>query len=136
MSSFYEYFLITENTHPFYIQKGFPDDIKNFILNYKTTRSPRCHVESARWYLRLTKEFNVDPNRIKIAVGYYSDSFGDADNHLKHYWLVVDKKYIFDPTSFQFTKNPSYKKYISSKRISNPQEWSEKNSKEFSSIYD
>ena len=63
MISFSNYVSILENTelsNSFYIQKGFPNDIKDFILNYKSNRSPRCHVETAKWYLRLTKEFNAE----------------------------------------------------------------------------
>ena len=133
MISFKDYVTIienTEDTNSFYIQKGFPDDIKSFILNYKANKSPRCHVETAKWYLRLTKEFNVDPNRIKIAIGYYSNFTDEGE----HYWLLVDN-YIFDPTSFQYTKKPSYTKYTRLKRISNPEAWSEKYSKKFSTLY-
>jgi hypothetical protein len=134
MISFSDYVLILENTelsNPFYIQKGFPNDIKDFILNYKSNRSPRCHVETAKWYLRLTKEFNVDPNRIKIYRGTYSKFTVLED---EHFWMKVDN-YIFDPTFFQFGKVASPTKYSVQGIKTNPQAWAEKNSKEFSSIY-
>jgi hypothetical protein len=125
--NFIDFLIETQKFEYFYFENGFPENIKNKILENsnqleKKTGIPRCHFEVARWYKFLVDELNIDKNIIKIIRGYY-DSFNSFyDTRPDHYWLKIDDK-IFDPTAWQFGLKVFRKKYISLGVKKKPDEW-------------
>ena len=113
-----------------YFQTGFPKDVYDFIKNYdnKTFGNRlNCEVQTARWYVILTSELNVDKNRIKVCRGYYKNSqsfYGEMQP--EHFFLKVDG-YIFDPTAAQFgLKKLNPKNYVIAGVKKYPELWVKK----------